>query len=104
MLTAAATLGCLEEALTVIACVSQETLFVLQPANKDEAEAARGRFRAAEGDHVTMMNVYREYMKTRKSSDQKTLKVRVCVCDFVRVDIRIGACAITSSNGISRRS
>ncbi|XP_011299037.1 putative ATP-dependent RNA helicase DHX33 isoform X2 [Fopius arisanus] len=53
---------CLEEALTVIALLSGESVFTEPPAKREQAHAARARFASMEGDHVTLLNVYRGYM------------------------------------------
>ncbi|XP_034951798.1 ATP-dependent RNA helicase DHX33 isoform X2 [Chelonus insularis] len=52
---------CLDEALTVIALLSGESVFVERPAKRDQALAARANFASPEGDHVTLLNVYRGF-------------------------------------------
>ncbi|XP_015609898.1 ATP-dependent RNA helicase DHX33 [Cephus cinctus] len=52
---------CLEEALTVIALLSGESVFTDPPAKRQQAFAARSRFSSEEGDHVTLLNVYRGF-------------------------------------------
>ncbi|KAL7286437.1 hypothetical protein TKK_0019385 [Trichogramma kaykai] len=54
---------CLEEALTVIALLSAENIFVDSPTKHEEALTARSRFKSEEGDHVTLLNVYNAYTK-----------------------------------------
>ncbi|KYN05222.1 PREDICTED: putative ATP-dependent RNA helicase DHX33 [Cyphomyrmex costatus] len=52
---------CLEEALTVIALLSGESIFMDPPAKREQAYNARSRFASPEGDHVTLLNVFRAY-------------------------------------------
>ncbi|KAK0090858.1 hypothetical protein PV325_000024 [Microctonus aethiopoides] len=54
--------GCLEEALTVIALLSGESVFTEPYTKRDQAYAAKARFASNEGDHVTLLNVYRGYI------------------------------------------
>lgn len=52
---------CLEEALTVIALLSGESIFMDPPMKREQAYNARSRFASPEGDHVTLLNVFRAY-------------------------------------------
>lgn len=55
---------CLEEALTVVALLSGESIFTDPPAKRQQAAAAKFRFASPEGDHVTLLNVFRTYTST----------------------------------------
>ncbi|XP_047365185.1 ATP-dependent RNA helicase DHX33-like isoform X2 [Vespa velutina] len=55
---------CLEEALTVVALLSGESIFTDPPAKRQQAYAAKSRFASPEGDHVTLLNVFRGYTST----------------------------------------
>ncbi|KAJ8686582.1 hypothetical protein QAD02_022376 [Eretmocerus hayati] len=55
---------CLEEALTVVALLSGENVFLDPPAKRQQAMTAKSRFASEEGDHVTLLNVYRSYQST----------------------------------------
>nr|XP_033325268.1 ATP-dependent RNA helicase DHX33 isoform X2 [Megalopta genalis] len=57
---------CLEEALSVIALLSGESVFTDSPAKRQQAHLARSRFASPEGDHVTLLNVFRAYMNTNQ--------------------------------------
>ncbi|XP_066583153.1 ATP-dependent RNA helicase DHX33-like [Prorops nasuta] len=57
---------CLEEALTVIALLSGESVFLDPPAKREQAHIARSRFASEEGDHVTLLNVFRGYTGTNQ--------------------------------------
>eukprot|EP00037_Helgoeca_nana_P017478 m.165691 g.165691 ORF g.165691 m.165691 type:complete len:687 (-) comp24011_c0_seq1:224-2284(-) len=66
---AAVDLGCTEEILSVVALLSVENVFYTPQSRRDEADAARRRFLAAEGDHLTLLRVYTEY-RSFKGSDE----------------------------------
>ncbi|KAK0404017.1 hypothetical protein QR680_017242 [Steinernema hermaphroditum] len=70
--------GCLEESLTVVACLSGESLFVPAPNSADKREThynVRRRYETTEGDHVMMLNIYQAFKKQKKAcTDKHTLK------------------------------
>ncbi|XP_043511714.1 ATP-dependent RNA helicase DHX33 isoform X3 [Frieseomelitta varia] len=57
---------CLEEALTVVALLSGESVFTDPPAKRQQAYVARSRFASPEGDHVMLLNVFRAYSNTKQ--------------------------------------
>merc|ERR1712048_198042 len=60
--------GCSKEICTIAAMLQVENVFV-QPHNKKRAmERAKHKFSVAEGDHLTLLNVYRAFIRFRKSS------------------------------------
>ncbi|KAG8231163.1 hypothetical protein J437_LFUL011832 [Ladona fulva] len=70
MIIAAVELGCVEEMLTLVSVLSTENIRVNAPKRKEEAAAAQQRFCSSTGDHITYLNIYREYAgsKTKKAS------------------------------------
>ncbi|XP_058794308.1 ATP-dependent RNA helicase DHX33 [Phymastichus coffea] len=54
--------NCLEEALTVVALLSGENIFLDPPAKRQQVLTARSRFASEEGDHVTLLNVYKGFV------------------------------------------
>lgn len=50
---------CLEEMLIVVSMLSVESIFFSAREKLEEARAARKRFESSEGDHITLVNVYR---------------------------------------------
>uniref|UniRef100_A0A1I8A1K1 RNA helicase n=1 Tax=Steinernema glaseri TaxID=37863 RepID=A0A1I8A1K1_9BILA len=73
--------GCLEEALTVVACLSGESLFAPAPNSADKREAhynVRRRYETTEGDHVMMLNIYQAFKKQKKSCKDKNSLKRWC--------------------------
>lgn len=57
---------CLEEALSVIAMLSGESVFNEPPTRRRESAMARTRFASEEGDHITLLRVYRHYVETKE--------------------------------------
>ncbi|KAJ3699110.1 hypothetical protein LUZ61_002815 [Rhynchospora tenuis] len=50
---------CLEEMLIVVSMLSVESIFYFPREKLEEARAARKNFSSSEGDHITLVNVYR---------------------------------------------
>lgn len=57
---------CMEEALTVIALLSGESVFTDPPAKRQQAALARTKFVSSDGDHVTLLNVFQGYTSTEQ--------------------------------------
>mmetsp|Transcript_16943 Transcript_16943/g.69149 ORF Transcript_16943/g.69149 Transcript_16943/m.69149 type:complete len:592 (+) Transcript_16943:1096-2871(+) len=70
-LLAAPELGVAQEVLAIVAMVSAAPNCFVRPLNKArEADQAKRRFEAEESDHLTLLNVYTEYMIHNNSSQQ----------------------------------
>ncbi|CAN0845440.1 Probable pre-mRNA-splicing factor ATP-dependent RNA helicase DEAH9 [Linum grandiflorum] len=69
MIIASDQLECTEEILTIAAVLSVQSIWVSSRGMQKELDEARLGFAAAEGDHVTFLNVYKGYLQSRKSSD-----------------------------------
>ncbi|PVD28898.1 hypothetical protein C0Q70_11493 [Pomacea canaliculata] len=76
VLLLASTHGCLEEILTIVSMLSVDSVMVNPTNKKDEAQAARDKFMSSEGDHITLLNIFRAH-KAAKSSKQ------FCQCNFL---------------------
>ncbi|KAG3110471.1 ATP-dependent RNA helicase [Phytophthora idaei] len=63
MLLKATELGCAEEALSVVAMLSVESIFYSPRDKKAEAAQSRARFVAFEGDQITLLNVFNGYIQ-----------------------------------------
>ena len=59
---------CGQEAVTVAAMMQINNVFVTPSNQKNASHKARRLFAVAEGDHVTMINVYRAFLENNKSS------------------------------------
>lgn len=53
--------GCLEEVLTIVALLSGESIFVNPALKKEQVQQVRSRFNSGYGDHITLLNIYREF-------------------------------------------
>ncbi|KAF8697959.1 hypothetical protein HU200_035459 [Digitaria exilis] len=65
---------CLEEMLIVVSMLSVESIFFSPREKLEEARAARKGFESSEGDHITLVNVYRaaaECLEKSKNANAK---------------------------------
>ncbi|XP_057538264.1 probable pre-mRNA-splicing factor ATP-dependent RNA helicase DEAH9 isoform X2 [Amaranthus tricolor] len=61
-------LGCSEEMLTIAAVLSVQSIWISVRGAQKQLDEAKLRFAAAEGDHVTFLNVYKGFLQSGKSS------------------------------------
>uniref|UniRef100_A0A0N5ASJ3 UTP--glucose-1-phosphate uridylyltransferase n=1 Tax=Syphacia muris TaxID=451379 RepID=A0A0N5ASJ3_9BILA len=66
VLVEASRLDCLEEALTVVAFMSADCIFLTSSLDRDSSQTVHQRFYCPEGDHCTMLKVYKGYRLARK--------------------------------------
>ncbi|XP_064595084.1 ATP-dependent RNA helicase DHX33-like [Liolophura sinensis] len=53
--------GCLEEILSIVSLLSVESVLFNPHSKKEEALAARRKFISSEGDHITLLNIFKAY-------------------------------------------
>ncbi|KAK9132838.1 hypothetical protein Scep_012366 [Stephania cephalantha] len=73
-LVLASDFNCMEEMLITVAMLSVESIFYSPRDKLEEATNARKRFSSIEGDHLTLLNVYRassEFVEKRKFTGYK---------------------------------
>ncbi|KAH7682283.1 RNA helicase protein [Dioscorea alata] len=68
MILSANTYECTEEIITIAAVLSMQSIWVSARGVQKEFDEAKLRFAAAEGDHVTYLNVYKGFIQSGKSS------------------------------------
>ncbi|KAJ1282049.1 hypothetical protein BS78_03G020300 [Paspalum vaginatum] len=68
MILSANDFGCSDEILTIASFLSVQSVWVSVRGVKKEFDEAKLRFAAAEGDHVTFLNIYRGFHQSGKSS------------------------------------
>ncbi|KFP34349.1 Putative ATP-dependent RNA helicase DHX33, partial [Colius striatus] len=54
---------CTEEILTIVALLSVDSVLYNPPARREEVQSVRKKFISSEGDHLTLLNVYRAFNK-----------------------------------------
>ncbi|KAK4440015.1 putative pre-splicing factor ATP-dependent RNA helicase DEAH9 [Sesamum alatum] len=69
MILASNDYGCSEEAITIAAVLSIQSIWFSGRGVQKELDEAKLRFAAAEGDHVTFLNVYKGFIGSGKSSN-----------------------------------
>mmetsp|Transcript_14100 Transcript_14100/g.19418 ORF Transcript_14100/g.19418 Transcript_14100/m.19418 type:complete len:565 (+) Transcript_14100:297-1991(+) len=72
VLLAASETGCLVEALGVLAMLSSEPPFYTPRDMQAEAAAAHARFHSPHGDHLTLLNVLRDFLETPPSGKHRS--------------------------------
>lgn len=80
-------LGCSDEIITIAAILSIQSIWVSGRGVQKELDEAKLRFAAAEGDHVTFLNVYKGFLQSGKSSqwchkNYMNYQAMVCICSY----------------------
>ncbi|CAM4572985.1 unnamed protein product [Lepidochelys olivacea] len=52
---------CTEEILTIVSLLSVDSILYNPPSRRDEVQSVRKKFISSEGDHLTLLNVYRAF-------------------------------------------
>ncbi|GAX81467.1 hypothetical protein CEUSTIGMA_g8896.t1 [Chlamydomonas eustigma] len=78
VLLASSLMGCCLEALQVVSMVSAENIFFFPREKQEQANAARVKFISREGDHLTLLNVFRAYLEVPRKD-----KSRWCSENFI---------------------
>ncbi|KAM4796590.1 ATP-dependent RNA helicase DHX33 [Rhinophrynus dorsalis] len=60
---------CAEEILTIVSLLSVDSVLHNPPAKRDEVQAARKKFISSEGDHITLLNIYRAFKNLGKNKE-----------------------------------
>jgi hypothetical protein len=68
MLLSSSSMGCCEEVLTIAAVLSVQSIWVSSKGTEKALDEVKDRFAAAEGDHITYLNVYEGFLRSNKSS------------------------------------
>lgn len=65
MLIKAVDFHCLEEILDLVSLLSVESIFYTPKGKEQQVMSSRKQFTAAEGDHITLLNVYKNYKSVK---------------------------------------
>lgn len=60
---------CSEEVLTIVSLLSVDTVLYNPLVRREECLAARKKFTASEGDHLTLLNIYRAFKKVNANKE-----------------------------------
>ncbi|XP_053563485.1 ATP-dependent RNA helicase DHX33 [Bombina bombina] len=60
---------CTEEILTIVSLLSVDSVIHSPPAKRDEVQAVRKKFISSEGDHLTLLNIYRAFRNLGKNKE-----------------------------------
>lgn len=66
---AAEKLNCVDEVVKIVSMLSVDGVFHNDAAKREHISTLRQKFNSADGDHITLLNVYKAYMTN------KTIKV-----------------------------
>ena len=81
--------GCTHEVLTVVSMLSVDSVLYTPSNKREEALAARKKFLSVDGDHMTLLNIYRAYKGVKGN------KVCMCVCVHrERVSLCVCVCGV----------
>ncbi|XP_034406621.1 ATP-dependent RNA helicase DHX33 [Cyclopterus lumpus] len=61
--------SCADEILSIVSLLSVDTVLFNPPARREEVLAARKKFASSEGDHVTLLNIYRAFKKVNGNKE-----------------------------------
>ena len=60
---------CGEDIVTIVALLSVDSIFYAPPNRRDTCNAVLEKYRSAEGDHITLLNIYRAFKAVRGNRD-----------------------------------
>ncbi|XP_016382236.1 ATP-dependent RNA helicase DHX33 [Sinocyclocheilus rhinocerous] len=75
--------SCAEEVLTIISLLSVDSVLYNPPARRDDVLAVRKKFISSEGDHMTLLNIYRAFKKV--SGNKMNMKLESSLSDLTNV-------------------
>ncbi|CAF2240245.1 unnamed protein product [Rotaria magnacalcarata] len=68
-LLASSNLGCLEEMLKLVSIMSVDTIFLTSSNINEKMKMQRQKFTMNEGDHLTLLNVYKTFIANKKTKE-----------------------------------
>ncbi|XP_069082777.1 ATP-dependent RNA helicase DHX33 isoform X2 [Pleurodeles waltl] len=60
---------CTEEILTIVSLLSVDNVLHNPPSRRDDVQAVRKKFISSEGDHITLLNIYRAFKTLGKNKE-----------------------------------
>lgn len=80
VLIAAGEQDCVSDVIDIVSCLSVDKIFLDKSDKREEIAESRKRFESIEGDHLTLLNVFRAYLDLKHDSSKW--------CDDAHVDKR----------------
>lgn len=68
ILLAAPSFNCVEEVINIISVLASESIFFCPSDRRDVAREKHAKFEAKEGDHITLLRVFRAFIKAEKQN------------------------------------
>lgn len=77
-LLASSDLNCLEEMLKLVSLMSVDTIFLTSSNFNEKMKMQREKFTMNEGDHLTLLNVYKNFLANKKTKvRQKEFRILI---------------------------
>lgn len=73
--------GCTQEMLSIIAMLQVQHAFITPSGRKQQADKAKLKFTCTEGDHITLLNVYKSFIE--KLGKNKKSVAQWCLANFL---------------------
>ncbi|OLL25393.1 putative ATP-dependent RNA helicase prh1 [Neolecta irregularis DAH-3] len=70
-LLAAREANCVSQVIDIVACLSSEAIFVTPQGKRDEVGEIRARVMSSTGDHLTLLNVVRQYLELGSKGERR---------------------------------
>lgn len=83
--------SCAEEVLCIVSLLSVDSVLYNPPARREEVLAVRKKFTSSEGDHMTLLNIYRAFKKVSGNKVRKGQVARESAYTVVLSSCRLNA-------------
>ncbi|KAI9563591.1 hypothetical protein GHT06_011055 [Daphnia sinensis] len=67
LILASKDLGCTEEIVSIVALLSADSIMVNATAQREQANNVRAKFASSEGDHMTLLNIFRAFRTAKQN-------------------------------------
>lgn len=98
-------LGCSNEIITIVSCLSVPTIFYRPKDREEESDSVREKFFVPESDHLTLLNIYQQWKNNKYSSEwctnhfihykamRKVKEVRTQILDIMlKLKMKLSTC------------
>lgn len=60
-------LRCREEIVSIVALLSADSIMINTTAQREQANNVRAKFASSEGDHITLLNIFRAFRTAKQN-------------------------------------